>query len=62
MLLCTFLGPESDGSRFEQARVAYQHGAGAAYGAELVERRGEDGEVVQEKNLSEHVERAPSKV
>jgi len=53
MLVCVFFGPESDGSHFEQAKVAYQNGAGAAYGAELVERK--DG-VEGEKNMSEHVE------
>jgi hypothetical protein len=55
MLLMTLLGPESDGSHFEQAKVAYQDGAGAAYGRELVEPKGM-GE--GEKNISEHVERA----
>lgn len=61
MLLCTFLGPESDGSHFEQARVAFQHGAGAAYGAELVERKGNQPDV-QEKNLEEHVEQVQARV
>lgn len=61
MLLCTFLGPESDGSHFEQARVAFQHGAGAAYGAELVARERREQEA-QEKNISEHVEQVQAKV
>jgi hypothetical protein len=62
MLVCTLFGPESDGSHFEQAKVAYQHGAGAAYGAELVDKRGG---AVGEKNMSEHVEQVqggPGKV
>jgi hypothetical protein len=57
MLLMTLLGPESDGSHFEQAKVAYQSGAGAAYGRELVETKGGEGE----KNASEHVERVHNK-
>jgi hypothetical protein len=51
MLLMTLLGPESDGSHFEQAKVAFQDGAGKAYGKELVEHKGAEG-----KNVSEHVE------
>jgi hypothetical protein len=56
MLLCTLLGPESDGSHFEQAKVAYQHGAGAVNGRELVEPKGGE-----EKNMSEHVEQVHEK-
>lgn len=48
----TLLGPESDGSHFEQAKVAFQDGAGKAYGRELVETKGREAE----KNVSEHVE------
>lgn len=62
--MCTLLGPESDGSHFEQARVAFQDGAGAAYGAELVKGQhlDRDGrEVDGEKNLSEHVEQVHGK-
>lgn len=68
MLVCTLLGPESDGSHFEQARVAFQDGAGAAYGAELVSGKGQqhldrDGrEMEGEKNMSEHVEQVHGKV
>ena len=47
----TLLGPESDGSHFEQAKVAFQDGAGKAYGKEFVEGKGGE-----EKNVSEHVE------
>lgn len=65
MLVCVLLGPESDGSRFEQARVGFQSGAGAAYGAELV-----DGKQVEhshedqgeEKNVTDHVEQVNRKV
>jgi len=56
MLLMTLLGPESDGSHFEQAKVAYQDGAGAAYGKEYVDNKGEG-----EKNMSEHVEQVGNK-
>jgi hypothetical protein len=54
MIVFVFLGPESDGSHFENAKVAYQDGAGVARGRDLVEhRRGmRDGE----KNMTEHVE------
>lgn len=52
----TFLGPESDGSHFEQAKVAYQDGAGATYGKDLVENKGEG-----EKNVSDHVEQVGNK-
>jgi len=52
----TLLGPESDGSHFEQAKVAYQDGAGAAYGKEYVDNKGEG-----EKNMSEHVEQVGNK-
>jgi hypothetical protein len=52
MLLMTLLGPEYDGSHFEQAKVAFQDGAGKAYGKEFVEGKGGEGE----KNVSEHVE------
>jgi SHS family lactate transporter-like MFS transporter len=52
MLLMVLLGPESDGSHFEQAKVAFQDGAGKASGRELVDPKG----IEAEKNLSEHVE------
>jgi hypothetical protein len=52
MLLMTLLGPESDGSHFEQAKVAFQDGAGRVHGKELIEGKGGEGE----KNVSEHVE------
>lgn len=52
MLVFVILGPESDGSHFENAKVAFQDGAGAARGRDLVEgaHRGE------EKNMVQHVE------
>jgi hypothetical protein len=52
MLLMTLLGPESDGSHFEQAKVAFQDGAGRVHGKELIDGKGGEGE----KNVSEHVE------
>ncbi|ORY30339.1 major facilitator superfamily domain-containing protein [Naematelia encephala] len=37
MLVCALLGPEADGAHFEQARVAFQDGSGAAAPTELVD-------------------------
>lgn len=48
ILLMTLLGPDADGSHFENAKVAYQSGAGGQRTAELV-----DG---AEKHHSHHVE------
>lgn len=45
MLVCVVLGPEAQGSHFENAKVSYQRGAGEAVGRDLVEKgrnRGEE--------------------
>lgn len=36
MMVCVILGPEADGSRFEQAKVAFQDGSGAEDPADLL--------------------------
>lgn len=58
MILCTILGPESDGAHFEQARVAFQTGAGAAKGNDLI-AGGRNGEAMDDmdKPNALHVER-----
>lgn len=38
MMICVICGPEADSSRFERAKVAFQHGSGAIRTSELVER------------------------
>ncbi|KAL7419353.1 hypothetical protein Q5752_006191 [Cryptotrichosporon argae] len=49
MLACVLLGPEADGSHFEQAKVAFQRGGGAVAPDELLGRDG--------KPTTEHVEK-----
>lgn len=51
MLVFTILGPEADGAHFEQAKVSYQQGSGAAAGRELL-----DGNLA--KADVDHLERA----
>jgi SHS family lactate transporter-like MFS transporter len=51
MMICVVLGPEADGSHFEQARVAFQKGSGAAAATELLERGH-----IEEKPQMDHVE------
>ncbi|GFZ47800.1 hypothetical protein JCM24511_05547 [Saitozyma sp. JCM 24511] len=50
MMIFIVLGPEADGSHFEQAKVAFQEGSGAAGTAELVDGR------VEGKPHMDHVE------
>jgi SHS family lactate transporter-like MFS transporter len=50
MMVFVVLGPEADGSHFEQAKVAFQEGSGAAGTAELVDGR------VEGKPHMDHVE------
>lgn len=55
MMVCVFLGPEADGSHFEQARTAIQKGAGAAKQNELFDS------AVEAKAENEHVEKVVSR-
>ena len=57
MIVCVILGPEADGSRFEQARVGYQKGAGGAEVTDLFE-----GDERKTKAAMEQVEHAEPKV
>lgn len=50
MTVCIFLAPEADGSKFENAKVATQKGAGAVATRELVNERG------MEKDNVDHLE------
>jgi SHS family lactate transporter-like MFS transporter len=57
MILMIFLGPEAHGSHFEQAKVAFQRGAGAADQRDFV-----DGERDAEgKPTMDHLELADRK-
>jgi len=56
MMIFIVLGPEADGSHFEQAKVAFQDGAGATYAADLVDHPELEG-----KQVHEHVEHAEDK-
>lgn len=49
MIACVLLGPEADGSKFENAQVAYQQGAGKAEVTDLM-----DGDEVRNKAGIEH--------
>ncbi|KAI9636346.1 carboxylic acid transport protein [Dioszegia hungarica] len=57
MVVCVFLGPEANGAHFEQAKVSFQDGAGAARATELVHRGDHDGDAHLEKGREEFVER-----
>jgi SHS family lactate transporter-like MFS transporter len=56
MVICVFLGPEANGANFEQAKVSYQDGAGAARAADLVKAKTDHREEALEKGRDEHFE------